>query len=150
MKKMMGKGKGLSDIEKEAKLGVLAKISGDAEDAMGGKLQKVVVSADSKKGLSKGLDIAKEKIGEDEDEVKMGKKDFVKEHKNLVDTLRSPSREDDLEEADEQEDELEEEVSDEEMGELEEEGEEDNEEFDDIESEIEELEKKLEELKNKR
>ncbi|HUM42181.1 MAG TPA: hypothetical protein PKI14_04455 [Fervidobacterium sp.] len=52
-----------------------------------------------------------EKLAASEDEtVSMPKKEFIKEHKKLVNVLRSPSHKDDIEEADEQELELEEEL----------------------------------------
>jgi hypothetical protein len=50
-------------------------------------------------------------LGKEEDEVSMPKKDFIKEHKNLVHTLKTPSHKDDLAEAKEQGKELKEEMS---------------------------------------
>lgn len=58
---------------------------------------------------------------EGQDTVEMPKDKFVEEHENLVDTLRSPEHEDDLEEADEQEQELDE-YTDEDDQDLEQEG----------------------------
>lgn len=145
------KGSGMSDIAKEAKMKVLKSMSEKAESDMGEALgKKIVIQADSVEGLREGLDVAKDKLdGMKEDTVDMDKEDFVEEHERLVDTLRSPDREDDLEEADEQEDELEQ-YTDEDMEDIEEEAYDDNEEVNEVESEIKELERKLKELKSKR
>ena len=90
--------------------------------------------------------MAEEKLGDDE--VKMPRKEMVDEHKRLVDVLRSPSHEDDQEEAVEQEKELNDYEGGEEEGETSEE-EESPEEMD-MESKIAELEKKLMELRQMR
>lgn len=63
LEKKKAEGKELSDTEKHAKGKVLKELSDMAGDAMGdhlGKgLKKVTVAAPSKKGLEKGLDVAK-------------------------------------------------------------------------------------------
>lgn len=55
----------MSDAEKKAKLAALKEAKGMAEEAMKGDLagaKKVVVKADSKEGLEKGLDMAKKVV----------------------------------------------------------------------------------------
>ena len=144
MKEMMkskGGKKKLSKLAKEAKMNVLGKIASDAEDEMSGKLAKVTVMAKDKEGLKKGLEMAEDKLGGEEDEVEMTKPEFKEEHDRLLDVLRSPSHEDDLEEADKQEDEMEEYLDEDEMGEDEEESTEDK---------IARLEEELERLKSQR
>jgi len=71
--KMMEKKKAskMSPVEKDAKMNVLEDLRNHAMKAMGGKIKKVTVASDSKEGLEKGLDMAKEKVEEvesDEDE----------------------------------------------------------------------------------
>jgi hypothetical protein len=64
MKKKEGK---LSDVEKDAKLSVLQDLKSQAEDSLAGKLKglkKVTVAAGSPSDLKKGLDKAKEIIGD--------------------------------------------------------------------------------------
>lgn len=63
-------GKGLSDHEKEAKLGVLKHLHDMAADAMGEGLKglkKVTVASDSHEGLKEGLETAKEVVGDSEE-----------------------------------------------------------------------------------
>lgn len=59
----------------------------------------------------RGLEVNQKLAASEKDVVSMPKKEFVKEHKKLVNVLRSPSHKDDIEEADEQELELEEELN---------------------------------------
>lgn len=66
MKKMEKKGKKLSPIEKEAKMGVLKDLSSQAGNLLKDKLKglkKVTVASDSKEGLGKGLEMAEKLIG---------------------------------------------------------------------------------------
>lgn len=59
------KGKPMSDNEKSAKMSVVEAMRKMAEDQIGGKLKdlkKVTVASDSKDGLEKGLDKAKEML----------------------------------------------------------------------------------------
>lgn len=61
---------------------------------------------DERLGRKPEVKIEIESKSEDEDMVSMPKEEFGEEHKRLVDVLKSPSHEDDLEEAHEQEEEL--------------------------------------------
>ena len=67
MMKKKGKGRQMSDSEKEAKLAVLGELGSQAGDKMkerlGKGLESVKVMADSKKGLEMGLDTAKKILG---------------------------------------------------------------------------------------
>jgi hypothetical protein len=68
MKELFAKKKKISDVEKEAKMGVLKEVSDMAGAAMGDKLKglkKVTVASDSKEGLDKGLEKAKELLDKD-------------------------------------------------------------------------------------
>lgn len=63
MEKMKKSGKELDPLEKEAKMSVVKAMRDAASDEMSdrlGSLKKVTVAADSKEGLEKGLDKAKE------------------------------------------------------------------------------------------
>ena len=63
MKEKFGKKKGLSDVEKEAKMGVVKDLRDMAHSAMSDRLKglkKVTVASDSQPGLEHGLDKAKE------------------------------------------------------------------------------------------
>lgn len=76
---MFGKDKmKMSDSEKKAKLMALKEAHGMASDMMKDGLsgaKKVSVMADSKEGLKKGLDLAEDIVGEDEEEdSEMGEK----------------------------------------------------------------------------
>lgn len=73
-------GKGLSDIQKEAKMNVVKDLRNYAADEMGKKLsgiKKVTVAAGSAEGLEEGLEKAKELAGlseesEEDEEAPMG------------------------------------------------------------------------------
>lgn len=70
-KKMLEKKKGLSDVEKDAKMNVVKDLRDSAssmmKDKLGG-LKKVTVASDSKEGLEEGLDKAEELLeGEDKE-----------------------------------------------------------------------------------
>ena len=65
MKELFAKKKKIGNNEKEAKMGVMKEISDMAGAAMGDKLKglkKVSVMSDSKEGLEKGLDKAKDMV----------------------------------------------------------------------------------------
>lgn len=59
-KKMKDKERKLDDLEKYAKLSVVNALKQAMMDEMGGKLKKISVIAQDKKGLEEGLDKAKE------------------------------------------------------------------------------------------
>jgi hypothetical protein len=59
-KKVMAKGKSIPEDKAKAKLHVLKDLKEHAMGLMGDKLKKVTVAADSKEGVEKGLDKAKE------------------------------------------------------------------------------------------
>lgn len=66
MMKMFGKKRDLSEHERNAKMDVMKEMRDEAAKAMHGKLdglKKISVLSDSKEGLSKGLDKAKEIAG---------------------------------------------------------------------------------------
>jgi len=70
----------MSENEKKAKLKALKEAHGMASDAMkeglSGAKKSVTVSADSKKGLQKGLDLAEDLVGEkDEDDQELGERE---------------------------------------------------------------------------
>lgn len=86
MQKLMDKkkeeGKGLSDVAKKAKIGVVESLKKMAEDAMKEKgLKKVSVASDSSEGLKHGLDMAKDKV-----------EDMSQGHEDIV----SPDEEDEM------------------------------------------------------
>ncbi len=59
----------MSEVSQEAKMNVLKAISEKAGSEMGDSLsKKIVIKADSKEGLEKGLEVAEEKLGELSDE----------------------------------------------------------------------------------
>jgi len=63
------KGKKMSDSERQAKMDAVKDIDGMASKMMGDKLaglKKVTVASPDKKGLEKGLDVAKELLSADE------------------------------------------------------------------------------------
>lgn len=65
MKHLEKKGKKLSPVEQKAKMGVVKELSSQAGEMLSDKLKglkKVTVASDSKEGLKKGLDKAKEVI----------------------------------------------------------------------------------------
>lgn len=70
LEKLMAKkrpGKEMSDVEKEAKMGVVGDLRKMASEAMGDKLRglkKVSVAAPDQEGLEMGLEKAKEIVGE--------------------------------------------------------------------------------------
>lgn len=67
LEKKHAEGKGLSDVEKDAKSSVLEHLKQMASDSMGDKLKglkKVTVASDSPHGLAEGLNKAKEMIGD--------------------------------------------------------------------------------------
>jgi len=68
MKEFFKSKKKISDNERDAKMGVLKEVSSMAGAAMGDKLKglkKVSVASDSKEGLNKGLEKAKEMLNKD-------------------------------------------------------------------------------------
>lgn len=64
--KMLSKKKDISDNEAKARGDVLNDLQGMASEEMGKKLQKVSVMSDSKEGLSKGLEKAKQIVSSPE------------------------------------------------------------------------------------
>lgn len=79
-KKMKDKESKLDDLEKNAKLSVVNALKQAMMNEMGGKLKKVSVMAQDKKGLEEGLDKAKEILKELPDNEKEKPED--KEEKN--------------------------------------------------------------------
>lgn len=68
---MFEKKKGMSPLEKKAKLAVLGEAHKSASDMMKGglaNLKKVTIASDSKEGLKEGLDKAEDLLGEQSDE----------------------------------------------------------------------------------
>ena len=63
-----GKKKGMSPIEKKAKMNVLKDLNGQSSKLISDGLKKVTVASDSKEGLKAGLDKAEEIIGENDSE----------------------------------------------------------------------------------
>jgi hypothetical protein len=64
VKKMKDKESKLDDLEKHAKLSVVNALKQTMMDEMGGKLKKISIMAQDKKGLEEGLDKAKEILKE--------------------------------------------------------------------------------------
>lgn len=66
IEKKKKEGHGLSDVQRKAKMSVVDDMKNMANDEMNGRLsglKKVSVASDSKSGLEKGLDKAKELVG---------------------------------------------------------------------------------------
>lgn len=66
-----GKKKGMSPLEKKAKLSVLKDLHGQSSDLMKDglkNLKKVTIASDSKSGLKAGLDKAEDMLGEESEE----------------------------------------------------------------------------------
>jgi len=80
-KKMKDKESKLDDLEKHAKLSVVNALKQAMMDEMGGKLKKVSVVAQDKKGLEEGLEKAKEILKELPDSEKEKPEDKEEESK---------------------------------------------------------------------
>lgn len=99
---MFGKKKEMSDTEKKAKLSALKEAhsmaSGMMKEGLSGA-KKVSVTADSKEGLKKGLDLAEEVVGEVEDEDSELSEKEQESHEGLEDHQEesSPMSEDEIE-----------------------------------------------------
>lgn len=80
---MFEKKKGLSDLEKQAKMKALKEAHKSMSDLMAGDLKgmkKVTVASNSKEGLQEGLDKAEEVLGEqDDDDMEMSEKEELKQ-----------------------------------------------------------------------
>lgn len=98
---MFDKKKGMSPIEKKAKMSVLKDLHGQASDLMKEGLKgvkKVSVMSDSKEGLKKGLEKAEDMLGEDqmEDEEQSEQEDLESEEYEDQQDEAMPMDEDEL------------------------------------------------------